>query len=151
MPLLENLKSLVERKTGYRRPSKAALPGLVRARVPRKFAFRDDGETPNSRWPRVVYRSAVAANPAYDAAAIFEALFAWNGWKGSWRDGMYDWLHYHSNTHEVLGISRGRLRARFGGAKGRVLSVKAGDVVILPAGVGHFCESASPDLLIVGA
>jgi uncharacterized protein YjlB len=38
-----------------------------------------------------------------------------------------------------------------GGAKGRALKLKAGDVVILPAGTGHELLSGSKDLLVIGA
>ncbi|MEI9995561.1 MAG: cupin domain-containing protein [Rhizomicrobium sp.] len=123
----------------------------MRERQPRTFRFRDDGEVPNSPWPLLVYRSAVRLDGDYDPAAIFEALFAHNGWRGSWRDGMYDWLHYHSNTHEVLGVARGWLHARFGGRNGRRIAVKAGDVIVLPAGLGHYRLRKARDLLIVGA
>ena len=151
MQLFEDLKAFGERLTGGARPTGHALKGLVRRRPARKFPFRDDGEIPNNRWPLVIYRSAVKLDTTYDPAAVFEELFARNGWSGSWRDSMYGWLHYHSNTHEVLGVARGQLKARFGGAHGRVIRVKAGDVLILPAGVGHNCVHASADLLIVGA
>jgi uncharacterized protein YjlB len=40
---------------------------------------------------------------------------------------------------------------RFGGAGGAVLSVGPGDVVVIPAGVGHQNLGASADLLVVGA
>jgi uncharacterized protein YjlB len=86
-----------------------------------------------------------------DPAAIFEELFEKNGWKGTWRNGIYDYTRYHSRTHEVLGIARGRARVRFGGEKGKMIEVHAGDVVILPAGTGHQRISASKDLLVVGA
>ena len=42
-------------------------------------------------------------------------------------------------------------RVRFGGNAGMVLTVRAGDVVVIPAGVGHQNLGASPDLLVVGA
>jgi uncharacterized protein YjlB len=82
---------------------------------------------------------------------VFEALFAANGWGGSWRNGIFSFPHYHSNAHEVLGIARGRASVRFGGGSGMVLEVRPGDVVVIPAGVGHQNLSASADLLVVGA
>lgn len=54
-------------------------------------------------------------------------------------------------THEVLGIARGSVSGEFGGAHGKPLDLKAGDVVILPAGTGHRRRSASRDVLVVGA
>jgi uncharacterized protein YjlB len=87
----------------------------------------------------VIYKSAVRLPEALDPAAVFEDLFESNGWGGSWRDGIYDYAHYHSRIHEVLGIARGSGRVQFGGPKGRTLVLKAGDVAILPAGMGHQC------------
>jgi uncharacterized protein YjlB len=78
-------------------------------------------------------------------------VFESNGWGKSWRDGIYDYVHYHSQIHEVLGIARGTAKVQFGGNRGRILSLKAGDVAVLPAGTGHRKISASRDLLVVGA
>ena len=86
-----------------------------------------------------------------DPAAAFEDRFTANDWRGSWRNGIYPFPHYHSIAHEVLGITRGEAQVRFGGANGRVLTVRAGDVVVIPAGVGHQNLGSSPDLLVVGA
>jgi uncharacterized protein YjlB len=114
--------------------------------------FEDDGETPNNpRLPLVVYRAAVNLAGAQDPAAPFERAFAKHGWSDSWRNGIHPFLHFHTATHEVLGIARGRATVEFGGAKGQVLTVEAGDVVILPAGTGHRRIAASGDLLVVGA
>jgi uncharacterized protein YjlB len=82
---------------------------------------------------------------------VFEELFVANGWGNSWRDGIYDYVHYHSRIHEVLGIARGTGKVQFGGKRGRTLTLKAGDVAILPADKGHQCLAASKDFLVVGA
>jgi uncharacterized protein YjlB len=111
--------------------------------------FEEDGAIPNNRLPLLVYRAAVAAGA--DPAAAFETGFGANDWRGAWRDGIYPFPHYHSTAHEVLGIARGEAKVRFGGARGRVLTVRTGDVVVIPAGVGHQNLGSSPDLLVVGA
>jgi uncharacterized protein YjlB len=152
MPLLEDVKKLAEKATGIARPKATDLNALVRMRKPNLYSFRDDGETPNNpTFPLIHYRSPVQLDEAYDPAAIFEELFAANGWTGAWRDGIYDFNHFHTQTHEVLGIARGHARVQFGGKRGRVIDVRAGDVIVLPAGTGHRRKSASRDLLVVGA
>jgi uncharacterized protein YjlB len=103
------------------------------------------------RWPLVIYRNAVSLPKAFDPAAVFEELFGANGWGDSWRNGVYDYLHYHSRIHEVMGVARGSAVVQFGGKEGRKVTVKRGDVVVLPAGAGHECVSASDDFLVVGA
>jgi uncharacterized protein YjlB len=152
MPVVEELKRVVEKLTGLGRPPGSKAERLARPRRPELLRFRDDGQTPNNpRLPLVVYRQAVRLDKAYDSAAVFEELFARHGWRDSWRDSIYDFLHFHVATHEVLGVARGRVTAQFGGAGGRALSLKAGDVVVLPAGTGHRRTRASRDLLVVGA
>jgi uncharacterized protein YjlB len=114
------------------------------------YRLVDDGAIPNNEaLPLMVYRAALP--PGADPAGAFEALFARNGWSGGWRNGIYPYHHYHSTAHEVLGIAKGQARVRFGGDKGETVAVRAGDVVVVPAGVGHKKESASADLLVIGA
>jgi uncharacterized protein YjlB len=150
MPILEDLKHTVEKITGFRRPQAEDI--RARTRKANAYRFADDGITPNNPYfPLILYRSPVKLDPAFDPAAIFEVVFASHGWRNSWRDGIYDFLHFHTHTHEVLGIARGHARVEFGGAKGRKLLIKAGDVVVLPAGTGHKRLSSSRDLLVVGA
>lgn len=152
MASLEDLKKLAETITGWARPSAEDLTVLVRDRKPTAFRFRDDGIIPNHpKWPLIIYRGAVRLPSAFDPAAIFEDLFKSNGWRGSWRNGIYDYVHYHSRIHEVLGVARGSGQVQFGGNKGRTLTLKAGDVAILPAGTGHRNLGASEDFLVVGA
>ncbi len=107
----------------------------------------DDGAIPNSALPVIVYRRAIS-DPSPEA---FEALFDTNGWPSAWRYGVYDFHHYHSTTHECLGIARGSAHLLLGGANGKTVAIEAGDVVVLPAGTGHCNVGASDDFLVVGA
>ncbi|KAH9933546.1 hypothetical protein B0H21DRAFT_83443 [Amylocystis lapponica] len=60
-----------------------------------------------------------------------------------WRYTIYPTSHFHSTAHEVLVVSRGRARLRFGGDANPdavVAQVEPGDAVIVPAGVAHRME-----------
>jgi uncharacterized protein YjlB len=150
MAFLEGVKKIVEKATGWHRPDDPKA--LLRKRKPHLYRFKDDGLIPNNpRWPFVIYKSVIRLPESLDPAAVFEELFKSNGWDDLWRDGIYDWLHYHSRVHEVLGIARGSAKVQFGGTKGRTVTLRAGDVAILPAGTGHQCFKASDDFLVVGA
>jgi uncharacterized protein YjlB len=152
MSLLENIKKIAGKAMGRNRLSPSDLAGVVRHRKAHRFRFKDDGVIPNHpKWPLVLYRSPLRFPNSLDPAALLEDLFERNGWNDSWRDGIYDYVHYHSRTHEVLGIARGNARVQFGGPQGRTLALKAGDVAILPAGTGHQSVAASKDFLVVGA
>jgi uncharacterized protein YjlB len=152
MSIIEDVKRTIEQVTGLGRPSAEALADAARRRKPNLFRFKDDGETPNNpALPLVVYRTPVRRLARCDAAAIFEDLFAMNGWGESWRDGVYPFNHFHTQTHECLGIARGRVTVQFGGSHGRKIELRAGDVVITPAGTGHRRLLASDNLLVVGA
>src|SRR4051812_35383998 len=100
MSLLEDAKKVAERVTGWKKPSSSALQELVRERKPRLARFKDDGLIPNHpAWPLVLYKSAAGLPSDFDPAAVFEELFASNGWGDSWRNGIYDYVHYHSRIH----------------------------------------------------
>jgi uncharacterized protein YjlB len=117
---------------------------------PLTFVFQDDGLVPNNPLPFLVYKSAVDVESDHPEKTI-EGLFGANGWGDMWRNGVYDYLHYHATVHEALGVARGHARVRFGGDAGEELEIAAGDVAILPAGTGHQCLSASRDFSVVGA
>lgn len=152
MSILDDAKKIGERLTGIGRPKREDLERAVRPRSPQQYRFKVAGLVPNHpSWPLILYRSAVRLPKGLDPAALFEDLFRRNGWGESWRNGVYDYLHYHSRIHEVMGVARGSAVVQFGGVSGRKLRVKAGDAVILPAGTGHQLVSASKDFLVVGA
>ena len=114
------------------------------------FMFDDDGKIPNNpALPLLIYVAALpeSLSPASDC----RALFARNGWDGSWIDGIYDYHHFHSTAHEVLGIAAGSAEVQFGGEQGKVIQLNARDVAVIPAGVGHCNLGQSVDFKVVGA
>ena len=113
--------------------------------------FADDGETPNHpTLPLVIMRgSGVVAED--DPAGWFEERFASHGWKAAWRWGVYSYHHFHTTNHEVLGVVIGHARLMLGGAHGEEFTVRPGDVIVIPAGVGHKCLEATDDFMVVGA
>jgi uncharacterized protein YjlB len=106
-----------------RSPTPSEVRRLVNSRKANATCFRDVGLIPNNpHLPFIHYRGAVRLAGGFDPAAVFERLFKLNGWGGAWRNGMiYDYIHYHPRTHEVLGIARGRAHARFGGKTGKLI------------------------------
>jgi uncharacterized protein YjlB len=117
---------------------------------PLTFVFEDDGLVPNNPMPLLVYKNALDVANEHPEKTI-EGLFGANGWGQMWRNGIYDYLHYHATVHEALGVARGQALIRFGGDKGEEIEISAGDVAILPAGTGHQCISASDDFCVIGA
>jgi uncharacterized protein YjlB len=119
------------------------------AKPPATLLLDAAGWIPNSpARPALIWTGAVRA---HDLAEAFEARFASNRWTNSWRDGIYEYHHFHSTAHEVLGFVRGRVHLQLGGPHGPVRSLGPGDVVVVPAGVGHRNVGSSEDLLVVGA
>lgn len=117
---------------------------------PRCLWLEPGPDVPNNPdLPVLVYVGVVGE--AGGGAVRFERRFAANGWEGLWRDGIFAFPHYHSTAHEALGIARGSATLRLGGLRGVTLAVRAGDALVLPAGIGHERLSSSPDLLVVGA
>src|SRR3954465_13828078 len=152
MHKVEPVKRLVERATGIGMPSQDEALACVRLTKPRRMKFRDDGYIPNNpKLALLCYRGVVRFDRKHDPAATLEVIFDANSWGKGWRNGIYDFVHYHSMIHEVLGVARGSATLRLGGNKGKTVKVSAGDVIVIPAGVGHECLNADTRFLVVGA
>src|SRR5436190_4569892 len=122
MSFSEQVKKAAEQAIGIGRPSSDELVTLVNRRAPQRHHFEGDGKTPNNpRLPLLHYRDVLRSLDGLDPAALCEALFAAHGWAGSWRNGIYPFLHFHTATHEVLGIARGSAHVQFGGDRGKTL------------------------------
>jgi len=107
------------------------------------------GKIPNNRLPLLVHRNAI---PGGGAEAI-KARFRGNGWSNNWDyPGIYDYAHFHSTTHECLGCAQGWMAFSLSvGAGGWTqVRIKAGDVIVLPAGVSHQMTSMAADIHMCG-
>ncbi|WGS53168.1 cupin [Paraburkholderia sp. D15] len=103
----------------------------------------------NRKLPVVIYRRALLPKSG-DLAAAFELLFERNDWPPQWRDGIFDYHHFHATAHEVLGIADGAAQVIVGGPGGRVVNLSAGDALLLPAGTGHCLQAHERHFLVVG-
>lgn len=108
------------------------------------------GNVPNNTLPLVIYRDVVPAQTT-DVAAWLEQRLAANHWPAQWRYPIYDFTHFHSNCHELLAVFSGRSQVQFGGESGPVVTLAVGDVVLIPAGVGHKAVASSGDFEVLGA
>jgi len=113
------------------------------------FHFEDDGSIPNNELPLLLYPQALSDEQLDPDKCI--RLLADHGWTGAWVNGIFPYHHYHSNAHEVLAVIGGSARVMLGGPEGEEVEIKAGDVVLIPAGVGHCRLSSSGGFRVVGA
>jgi len=116
------------------------------------FILKRNRYFPNSRLPVLIYNGAlILPGEKEKMITTVQKIFSRNGWSNSWSNGIYDFHHYHSNTHECMAICKGDADVILGGPNGRKVKISHGDVLILPAGVGHKCLRCSKDFRCVGA
>src|SRR5690554_3077467 len=78
--------------------------------------LKENGPFPNNiKLPVLIYKDVFMFNDS-NAAAIIEQIFEANNWVDSWRNGIYDFQHYHSTAHGVLGVYAGWAEVQLGGA-----------------------------------
>ncbi|GKU83445.1 cupin domain-containing protein [Niallia sp. NCCP-28] len=111
------------------------------------FYFEKNGYIPNNPTLPVLHYKQVFQNNEDK----MEMIITSNNWKNTWINGIYDFHHYHSNAHEVLGILKGSGLLLIGGESGTKVIVNSGDILVLPAGTGHKKLSASIDFQVIGA
>ena len=116
---------------------------------PGQYFVEDDGIFPNNSLP-ILFYPGILKLPKLFAAAKVKKLFQENNWKNNWKQGIYTYHHYHSITHEVLGICEGETLLLLGGEKGITLFIEKGDVLVIPAGVAHINLGKENDITCVG-
>ncbi|WP_439523309.1 cupin domain-containing protein [Marivita sp.] len=106
-----------------------------------------NGRAPNSRFPLLIHRAGV---PGGGSDAV-RARFRENGWLNNWHyPGIYLYHHFHSTSHECLGVASGWMELELFGKGGTKVRVEAGDVVVMPAGVSHAMIGNSDDVMVIG-
>lgn len=114
------------------------------------YFFKDDGSIPNNpQLPLLVYPGALSEGQTN--ASKCRDLLNSHGWSNSWVNGIYEYHHYHSTTHEVLAVLSGTADVKMGGEQGEEMTISSGDVIVIPAGVGHCNVGSSGDFRVIGA
>jgi len=112
-----------------------------------KFYFSGNGRVPNSRFPTLVYRG-ISTGSVLDMEELIRA----NDWHPTWHNsmGMIPNHHFHAEAHEIIVINSGELDCQLGGHDGARTTLRAGDAVVIPAGVGHLGVGFTEDLRVTG-
>ena len=111
--------------------------------------LNEKGNFPNNeRLPVLLYKNVfgTTVSPAH-----IENTFSKNNWGGSWRNGIYNFQHYHSTAHEALGVYGGWAEVQLGGPEGEIVRIEKGDLVVLPAGIAHKRIDSGDGFAVVGA
>jgi len=98
----------------------------------------------------LLYKNVFKFNES-DPASTIERVFTENNWGGSWRNGIYNFHHYHSTAHEALGVYAGWAEVQLGGPESEILRIEKGDLVVLPVGTAHKKINSGDGFAVVGA
>lgn len=105
---------------------------------------------PNNSLPALIYRKALNLDENNQNEEACKELLLRNNWGNNWTDSIFDFHHFHSNTHEVLAITAGNAEVVLGGPGHDAIFLHRGDVLIIPAGVAHKKKNSSSDFKCVG-
>lgn len=112
--------------------------------------LKANGYSPNNASvPLLIFKKALLLKNS--TIKDVKKLLKKNKWHKIWVDSVYDYHHYHSNTHEMLIVFTGKAKLQIGGVRGRVFIVSQGDVIFFPAGVSHKKISSTNDFQTIGA
>lgn len=114
------------------------------------FHVKGDDRFPNSTLQVILYKGILHL-PFLFSASVVRQLFRKNNYRNFWKAGVYTYHHYHSNTHEVMAVIKGKTILQIGGPKGKKITIEKGDVLIIPAGVAHKNLKKENDITCVGA
>jgi uncharacterized protein YjlB len=115
-----------------------------------QFVLPDDGRFPNSKLPVLLYKGVLDI-PFLFPAVYVKNLFEKNNWYNAWDYGIFEYHHYHSITHEVLGVYKRKTTLLLGGENGIKINIEKGDVLVIPAGVAHKNLGKENDVKVIGA
>src|SRR5699024_3881969 len=107
---------------------------------------------PNNPLPVLYFENVLAASleEEYNGDDVLQ-LFTNNGYTNGWKNRIIDQHHFHSSAHESLTYTEGKLCVKLGGENGEMLTIRKGDVLLLPAGSAHKKLEATANHEIVGA
>lgn len=113
------------------------------------LTFAENNTFPNNpELPVLLYKNVFGSTVTPE---FIEQIFSKNNWKGSWRNGIYDFQHYHSTAHEALGVYAGWAEVQLGGPGNKTVRIEKGDLVVLPAGTAHKRIDSGDEFAVVGA
>jgi uncharacterized protein YjlB len=114
-----------------------------------QYILKDNDRFPNSRLPVLLYKGGIRL-PFVFKARFVKKLFRKHHWINNWRNGVYTFHHYHSNTHEVMAVIKGATTLQLGGENGIHLKIEKGDVILIPACVAHCNLGREKDVICIG-
>ena len=106
---------------------------------------------PNNKLPALYYENVLESilGESYSGQDVMR-LLQQNGYTNTWSNGILNQHHFHSIAHEALACTLGELRVQLGGEDEIILTVRKGDVLLLPAGTAHKKLEATEEHEIIG-